>query len=186
MQSESAGTGSRPDRLAAPARLGARPWAVLRLGSMRPNAVTYGVVAGLLAVAVEIFLGVRPPAAYGICMACHTRDVVNWILNHVAGTRWEVAPVSASVPLLTTFGVLIGAFVAARRHHEYRPVSLGHGARSLILGVLVVNAAIIAVGCPTRLLLLSAYGEPLGLVGVAGLVAGIVAGTLLLKKGIVS
>ncbi len=158
----------------------------LRLGSLRPNAITYGVVAGLLAVAVEIFLGVRPPAAYGICMACHTRDVVNWIANHVAGTRWEIAPVSATVPLLTTVGVLIGAFVAARRNHEYRPVALGHGVRSLVLGTLVVNAAIIAVGCPTRLLLLSAYGEPLGLVGVAGLVVGIVTGTLLLKKGLVS
>jgi hypothetical protein len=153
--------------------------------SYRPNAITYGVAAGLLAVGVQVFLNVKPPQAYGICMACHTRDVVNWLVNHLAGTRWEIAPVSEVFPMLTAFGVLAGAFIAARRNHEFRWLSLGKRLRSFVLGILVVNAAIIALGCPTRLLLLSAYGEPLGLIATVGLVLGIVAGTLLLKKGIV-
>lgn len=152
----------------------------------RPTAVTYGVVAGLMAVSVQVLLNVQPPPAYGICMACHTRDLVNWFANHLAGIRWEIAPVSTTLPLLTTVGVLIGATVAARRNREFRWLSLGRRGRSLICGILVINGAIVAVGCPTRLLLLSAYGEVLGLVGVAGVIGGIILGTLLLKKGIVT
>ncbi len=157
----------------------------LHLKRMRPNAITYGVVAGLLAVCVQVFLGVKPPPAYGICMACHSRDVINWIVNHLTGARWEIAPVSAAWPLLTTVGLFAGAWVAARRNGEQRRLSLGRHWRSLVLGVLVMNAAILAIGCPTRLLLLSAYGEVQGLVGVLGVIAGIVAGTLLLKNGVV-
>lgn len=156
-----------------------------KIARLRPSAVTYGVVAGLLAVGVQVFFGVKPPPAYGICMACHPRDMVNWLLNHLAGTHWEMAPVSATVPLLTTIGIVIGASIAAHRNREYRWLSLGKRARSFLLGLLVMNAALIVMGCPTRLLLLSAYGEVMALVGVAGLVIGILCGTWLLKKGIV-
>ncbi len=156
-----------------------------KIAHLRPSAITYGVVAGLLAVGVQIFFSVKPPPAYGICMACHPRDMVNWLLNHLFGTRLELAPVSATVPLLTTIGLVIGASIAARRNREFRWVSLDHRARSLLLGMLVMNAALIVIGCPTRLLLLSAYGEVLALVAVIGLVIGIICGTGLLKKGIV-
>jgi hypothetical protein len=151
----------------------------------RPSAVTYGVAAGLLAVGVQVFFNVKPPPAYGICMACHPRDMVNWLSNHLLGTRWELAPVSATLPLLTTVGLVIGASFAARRNREFRWLSLGKRARSFLLGLLVMNAALAVLGCPTRLLLLTAYGEILGLIGVIGLILGIVAGTLLLKNGIV-
>lgn len=151
----------------------------------RPSAVTYGIVAGLVAVGVEVFFNVKPPPAYGICVACHPRDLVNWLINHLFGTNWEIAPVSITVPLLTTVGLVIGASIAARRNREFRWFSLGHRARSFSLGLLVMNAALIALGCPTRLLLLSAYGDLLGLVGVAGVIIGIIAGSWLLKKGII-
>ncbi len=152
---------------------------------LRPSAVTYGVIAGLLAVGVQVFFSVKPPPAYGLCMACHPRDMVNWLLNHLFGTRLELAPVSATVPLLTTVGLVIGASIAARRNREFRWLSLGKRARSFLLGLLVMNAALIVIGCPTRLLLLSAYGEVLAMVGVVGLVIGIVCGTWFLKKGLV-
>ena len=144
-----------------------RPLDLLRV---RPNAVTYGVVAGLLAVGVQIVFNVQPPPAYGIGMACHTRDLVNWVLKLVAGVRWEIAPLSLAVPLLTTVGLYLGAALAARRHREFRPLALGHGLRSFVFGVLVMNFAIIALGCPTRLLLLGAYGEVLGLLGAVGVI----------------
>lgn len=157
-----------------------------RLVPRRVSAVTYGVIAGLLAVGVQLFLGVKPPPAYGICVACHTRDVVNWLSNHLLGTRWEIAPVSLILPLLTAVGMLIGAYAAARRNTERRRVALGGHWRSFIYGILVMNAAIVALGCPTRLLLLSAYGDLLAVLAVGGVVAGILAGTFLLARGIVS
>lgn len=150
-----------------------------------PSAITYGLVAGLLAVAVQTFFSVKPPPAYGICMACHTRDMVNWVLSRLAGVQWDIAPVSAAFPLLTTVGVFIGASLAARRNREYRPVSLGRRGRNFVYGILVMNAAILGLGCPTRLLLLGAYGEALALVAVVAAAVGIFAGTQLLKRGIV-
>ena len=150
----------------------------------RVSAVTYGVVAGLLAVGVQVFFGVKPPPAYGICVACHARDLVAWLVNHLAGTHWELAPVSLILPLLTTIGLLIGAYVAAVRNHERRKVALGGHWRSFVYGILVVNAGIVALGCPTRLLLLSAYGDVLALLAVAGLAAGILIGTTLLVRGV--
>lgn len=152
---------------------------------VRVSATTYGVVAGLLAVGSQVVLHLEPPSAYAICMTCHPRDMVAWVVNHLTGAGWEIAPVSASVPLLTTLGLLIGAYVAARRHGEVRPVSLGRGWRSLACGVLVMNVGLALLGCPTRLVLLSAYGEGLAVVAVIGMLAGITIGTLLLKRGVV-
>lgn len=151
----------------------------------RVTAVGYGVAAALLAVGVQLFFRVQPPPAYGICMACHPRDMVNWLMNHAFGTNWEIAPVSVTFPLLTTVGVLIGAYIAARRHGEIRPVSLGNHWRSFIYGLLVMNGAIFVLGCPTRLVLFSAYGEGLAVLGVAGVAVGIIASTILLQRGIV-
>ena len=151
---------------------------------LRVSAIVFGIVAGLLAVGAQVFFGMEPPPAYAICMTCHPRDMINWLVNHVAGTHWEIAPVSATVPLLTTVGLFIGAHVAARRNQEMRRVSLGKRWRSFVYGGLVMNAGIIVLGCPTRLLLLSAYGEVLALVALVGVVIGISIGTLLLKRGI--
>jgi hypothetical protein len=152
-------------------------------GPRRISPITYGVVAGLLAVGVQIFGGVRPPPAYGICVACHTRDLVAWLANQFFAVNWELAPVSVALPVLTTIGLLLGAHLAARRHKEYRPTSLGSGLRSFICGIVVVNAAIIALGCPTRLLLLTAYGDTLALLAAVGVVLGISAGTFVLARG---
>ena len=44
---------------------------------MRVTAVQTGIVAAVLAVAAGALFDVSPPAAYGICMACHGRDLVN-------------------------------------------------------------------------------------------------------------
>ncbi|MFN8455190.1 MAG: cytochrome C [Anaerolineae bacterium] len=148
------------------------------------SAVGYGVVAALLAVGVQIFFRVQPPPAYGICLACHPRDMVAWLANQAFGANWEIAPVSTTFPLLTTIGVLIGAYLAARRNQEIRWVSLGKPWRSFIYGLLVMNAAILVLGCPTRLVLFSAYGEGLAMLGVVGVVIGITLGTWLLERGI--
>jgi hypothetical protein len=51
---------------------------------VRVTAVQMGIVAGVLAVGAGAFFDVRPPEAYGICMACHGRDLVNWTINAIA------------------------------------------------------------------------------------------------------
>src|SRR5713101_8386618 len=79
------------------------------------TAVPMGIVAGILAVAAGSFFDVRQPEAYGVCMACHARDLVNWMLNVFARTHLEVAPASLVFPELTPVGVLFGALLAARQ-----------------------------------------------------------------------
>src|SRR5258708_9810519 len=81
--------------------------------AIRVTAAQMGIVAGVLAVAAGAFFEVRPPEAYGICMACHGRDLVNWTINLLARTHLEVATASLGYPVLTTIGVLLGALVGA-------------------------------------------------------------------------
>jgi hypothetical protein len=143
----------------------------------RPTPVVYGVVAALLAVTVQLAFSVRQPPAYGICMACHGREAADWGINALGGTSFPVGGLSRSTPLLTTIGVLLGALAAARRHGELRWRRVGGGLRSAGFGALIMVAALVALGCPTRMWLRLSYGEPVALILVGSLVLGVVAGT---------
>jgi hypothetical protein len=148
------------------------------MGAIRVTAVQMGVVAGILAVGAGALFDVRPPEAYGVCMACHGRDLVNWIVNMLAHTHLSVAPVS---PVLTTVGVLLGAVLGARASGEFRwrrPESL---LKSFGYGALVMNLALLAGGCSFRLLLRATAGEGLGLMGFGGMIAGVILGTFWLR-----
>jgi len=149
--------------------------------ALRVTAVHMGTVAGLLAVAAGTWFDVSPPDAYGVCMACHGRDLVNWTINAAAGTRLTVAPASLVYPLLTTVGVFLGALVAARHHREFRWITPDQPVKTFLYGVLVMNFALIAGGCAIRLTLRTAAGEGLGASGFAAMAAGIVLGTWWLR-----
>jgi hypothetical protein len=45
----------------------------------------------------------------------------------------------------------------------------------MILGLIIM-------GCPARLLLRAAYGDPLGAAGMAAVLAGVVAATLVMRR----
>jgi len=145
------------------------------------TAVPVGIVAGILAVTAGAFFDVRPPEAYGVCMACHARDVVNWTFNLLAGTHLEVAPASLVYPVLTPIGVVIGALLASRNNGEFRWQTPDSSWKTFIYGLLVMNFALIAGGCSIRLLLRTAAGETLGLIGFAGMIAGVILGTFWLR-----
>ena len=152
-----------------------------RAGAVRVTAVQMGIVAGVLAVTAGAFFEVRPPEAYGVCMACHGRDLVNWTINMLAGTHLTVAPASLVFPVLTTVGVLLGALLGATTSGEFRWWSPESSFKTFAYGVLVMNFALLAGGCSIRLLLRTAAGEALGAVGFGGMVAGVVLGTFWLR-----
>lgn len=135
----------------------------------------------LVAVAAGSFFQVRPPDAYGICMSCHGRDLVNWLANHGLGTDLTVSQVSLVYPLLTTVGVVIGAATAAKISGEFRWRRPERPLKSFGYGVLVMNAALLVEGCSTRLALRSSAGDPLGLIGFVSMVVGIVLATYWLR-----
>ena len=136
-----------------------------------------GIVAGLLAVAAGAFFDVRPPEAYGVCMACHGRDLVNWTINAATGTHLTVADASLVFPLLTTVGVLIGALAAAWTSGEFRSWTPDHPVKTFVYGALVMNFALIAGGCSIRLLLRAAAADAEGLAGFAAMAGGVTLGT---------
>ena len=153
-----------------------------RTGAVRITAVQMGLVAGLLAVLAGEVFEVRPPEAYGLCMACHGRDLVNWTINALADTHLTVAPASLVFPVLTTLGVLLGALLGATSSGEFRWRSPESSGRTFVYGALVMNFALVAGGCSIRLLLRTAAGEAVGTGGFVGLIAGVTLGTLWLRR----
>lgn len=149
--------------------------------AIRVTALQLGIVAGFLAVVAGTFFEVRPPEAYGICMACHARDLLDWTINRTAGTHLAVAPASFVFPVLTTIGVLLGALLGSTTSKEFRWSSPDSSLKTFFYGALVMNSALLAGGCSIRLLLRSAAGEVLGLLGFVGMVAGVILGTFWLR-----
>jgi hypothetical protein len=135
----------------------------------------------LAAVAAGAFFAVRPPDAYGICMACHGRDLTNWLLNSQLGTTLAVSQVSLVFPLITTVGVLIGAAAAAAASGEFRWRLWDGPVKSFATGILVMNFALLAAGCSIRLLLSASAGSVLGLAGFGAMVVGVVLATYWLR-----
>jgi hypothetical protein len=152
-----------------------------RRTGVRVTATVTGIVGALLAVIAGSLFDVRPPDAYGLCMACHARDLVDWTVNAAAGTRLTVAPASLVFPVLTPIGVLLGALLAARTSGEFRWQHPEHPVKTFLYGVVVMNCALLAGGCSIRLLLRTAAGETLGLIGFGALAAGVIVATQWLR-----
>jgi hypothetical protein len=148
---------------------------------IRITGLQAGAVMAMAAVAAGAFFTVRPPDAYGICMACHGRDLVGWLANSQLGTDVVLAPVSLVFPLLTTVGVLIGAVAAASANGEFRWRPPDGPLKNFVLGVLIMNFALLAAGCSIRLLLRTSAADPLGLAGFGALVIGVILATFWLR-----
>jgi FtsH-binding integral membrane protein len=134
------------------------------------------------AVAAGTLFAVRPPEAYGICMACHGRDLVNSVVNGLLGTDLVVAPAALVFPLLTTVGVIVGAWIAAVVSGEFRFRRAKAPLKAFVNGMLVMNFALLAAGCSTRLALRSAAGDILGAIGFAAMIGGVVLATVWMRR----
>ena len=149
---------------------------------IRVTGIQAGVVMALAAVIAGSFFEVRPPEAYGICMSCHGRDLVNWLSNDFFGTDLTVAQASVVFPMLTTVGVLVGGFIGAISSGEFRVRMPSKPLKSFGQGVLVMNLALLAGGCSTRLLLSTSAGDLLGLIGFGAMVVGVSLATFWLRR----
>ncbi len=158
------------------------PGAVKQRRTTRVTGLQAGVILALVAVAAGAFFEVRPPEAYGICMACHGRDLINWSANRLAESRLTVAPASLVFPLLTVVGVLIGAWIAAVASGEFRWRRPRKPLKNFVYGMLVMNAALLAAGCSIRLLLRTSAGDMLGAAGFTAMAIGVVLATFWLRR----
>ncbi|MDD1702716.1 MAG: YeeE/YedE family protein [Methanoregula sp.] len=157
------------------------------LDTLARNPLYVGLAIGILAAFVQVLLiSAGGPEAYGFCVACHTRDVVNVAVNDVAGTKLAVAAISqnAILPVLTVIGVLIGAFVSARYYQEFRakagnPVSY---IWYLLGGIFFMIFALFMGGCPYRIGLRIGYGDVVALIGVVAIIIGVLVGIKIATK----
>ena len=84
-----------------------------KLKLLRVSPWLAGAIIGFLAASLQRIASMTAPPAYGFCMACHARDLINSIVNSIVGTNLGIAPIVTSIPTLTVIGVLSGSFFAA-------------------------------------------------------------------------
>ena len=70
---------------------------------------------------------------------------------------------------------------AALSHGEYRRQWVEPRFTAFVCGMGVMILGLVIMGCPARLLLRAAYGDPLGAVGIVAVLAGVVAATLVMR-----
>lgn len=151
------------------------------LDTLVRNPLYVGLVIGILAAFVQLLLiSAGGPEAYGFCVACHTRDLVNIGVNDVTGMKLAAAPLSqnAILPVLTVIGVLIGAFFSARYYQEFR-TKAGSAVSYLwylLGGIFFMIFALFMGGCPYRMGLRIGYGDVIALIGVIAIIVGVVIG----------
>ena len=145
-----------------------------------------GAVIGFLAASLQMIASMTKPPAYGFCMACHARDLINTIINQLSGENiFGVASIVVAIPTLTVIGVISGSFVASRLSKEFR-VSKGESVYSLlkmfILGMLVMIFALILSACPIRASLRAAHGDIFGIIGLICIGIGAIFSAFILQK----
>ncbi len=144
-----------------------------------------GLILGTLAVLAGEVGGLYPPEHYGFCTTCHGRDLVVGMAGQLG--LFAVRPIAAPPlwPLLTTVGVVTGAWVSARAAGETvrRESRLGVkvAVSSAIRGFLVMSLALLTLGCPIRLALRTADLSVEGGIGLLGVVAGVGLGVAWLR-----
>jgi hypothetical protein len=156
-----------------------------KLKNFRINPWMAGAIIGFLAASLQQLAEMTKPPAYGFCMACHGRDLINSIINPIAGTNLGIAGIVTSIPTLTIIGVLLGSFVAALVFKEFKITKAKSNVsyiKMFFLGLLVMNFALILSACPVRASLRVAHGDILALVGLICIGLGAIIGTIALER----
>lgn len=138
----------------------------------------------LLPKAVQGVAGYRvAPPAYGFCMFCHTRDLVNWFVQGVA-PMVAPAPISVVAPTSTLIGVVLGAFVAARVSKQFTWRMTITPWKAFVTGAGVSFFAGMLGACPLRIIVRAGYLELFAFVGIGSIALGVALGTYVyLKRG---
>lgn len=123
------------------------------------------------------------PPAYGFCMFCHTRDLVNWFVQGVVPVV-APAPISVIAPTMTLMGVLIGAFASARVSKQFVWRKTIAPWKAFVTGAGVAFSAGMLGACTLRIIVRAGYLEPFAYVGIGSIALGVWLGTYaFLKRG---
>lgn len=142
------------------------------LFSGKTGIITAGILIGIIAPLLQFW---GNPPNMGVCVACFERDIAGALGLHRAGIVQYLRP--------EIFGILLGAVIAAFSFKEFRPTAGSSTLIRFFLGFFAMIGALVFLGCPWRVMLRIGGGDFNGLVGLAGLVAGIFIGVQFLNKG---
>ena len=134
--------------------------------------VLAGGVIGLIA-AILVFFG--NPANMGFCIACFLRDTTGALGLHSAAAVQYIRP--------EIIGLVLGSCIISLVKKEFRPRGGSAPVTRFTLGAFVMIGCLMFLGCPFRMILRLAGGDENALFGLVGFVAGILTGTVFLKKG---
>ena len=152
----------------------------MRRGYVKPW--VFGIVAGAMVVLAEAFAGLYPPAAYSFCLTCHTRDLVNTLVNALFGAHFQTTLISRRVLMLSSPAVLIGAFAAAVLNGEFNRQKSSAPFLFFLYGALIMCTGILIFGCPTRIVIRTGYGDLFGFAALTGMAGGIWLATFLIRR----
>lgn len=142
-----------------------------------------GLIIGILAALIQaLLISAGGPEAYGFCVACHTRDLTNRVVNSFTNSELGLAPISIVTPVLTIVGVIIGGYIAAIKHEEFKIKKGSYFSYLLYFlgGIAVLTFALFVGACPYRLALRFAYGDLVALIGIFSIAGGVAVGVALL------
>lgn len=162
-----------------------------KIKNLRINPWVAGMVIGFLAASLQKIASMTKPPAYGFCVACHVRDLTSWISNQISGTKsFFIAPVienPVNIPVLTFIGILLGSFVASLIFKEFR-VTKGEtyfsSLKMFLLGIVVLNFALLLSACPIRAALRTAHGDFIALIGLLCIGVGAVLAAYMLERSV--
>ncbi|NMC05105.1 MAG: YeeE/YedE family protein [Candidatus Lokiarchaeota archaeon] len=147
------------------------------LGNLAKKPVFLGILIGFIAALFQaLFISAGGPVAYGFCVACHTRDMIDALWNALFSTALLVA-----IPMgiiLTMVGVFLGGFSSAKLNKEFKIKKSSIKTYLLYFGggVAVIIFALFLGGCPYRAALRFGYGDLTALIGILSIIGGVVAG----------
>src|SRR5512133_2603930 len=111
----------------------------MRVSRLTDSVIFAGFALGVGAAVVQAYFNLVPPLAYGVCMVCHPKELVNWLADHLLNTHWGYSMASVDAPILTVVGVVMGASLAAHRHGELRLRPAKQPILYFVFGFLMIN-----------------------------------------------
>ena len=153
------------------------------LSKLARTPILLGILIGILAAFIQaLIISAGGPEAYGFCVACHTRDLVNAIYNAFFDPDLGLAPISLATPVLTIIGVVVGGYISAIKNREFKVKKSKISIYFLYLlgGIAVINLSLLLGACPYRAALRFAYGDLVALIGIFSIAGGVAVGVLTL------
>lgn len=133
------------------------------------------VTGALLGISAAILVKLGNPANMGVCLACFLRDIAGALgLHQVEKLRYFRPEI---------LGFILGAFIISSLRKDFRSEGGSSPILRFFIGMLVMFGALVFLGCPTRMTLRLAGGDPTAIAGLFGLIFGAYLGTQLLKQG---